>query len=164
MKSEAAYLGIMISLALILSYVESLIPVNFGVPGMKLGLANLMIVIMLYTGGWKKAFLLSVARIILSGLIFGNLFAILYSLAGGMLSLCVMTLLKKQGGFSVIGISAAGGVFHNIGQLVIAMAAVQTFQISYYLPVLILSGLCTGVLIGIISKETMTRISRISGL
>ena len=124
MKNRVAFFGVFVALALIFSYVESLIPIQIGIPGVKLGLANLIIVIALYKMSLKEAYLLSVTRVVLSGFIFGNLFSILYSLAGGLLSLSVMALLKKHGDFSVIGISIAGGVSHNIGQLAIAIVVV----------------------------------------
>ena len=101
MKNKTAYFGVFTSLALILSYVETLIPISFGIPGIKLGLANLVIVIVLYTYGGKEAFLLSVTRILLSGFLFGNLSMILYSMAGGVFSLAIMVLLRKTGGFSI---------------------------------------------------------------
>ena len=161
MKSRAAFFGVFTALALILSYVEMLIPINFGIPGAKLGLANLIIVIVLYKTDWKEALLLSVTRIVLAGFIFGNMFSILYSLAGGILSLAVQAVLKKQGGFSVAGVSIAGGVSHNIGQLIVAMIVVETYQVGYYLPVLLISGLLTGLLIGVISGEVLKRIRQI---
>ena len=160
-KNRAAVFGVFTALALIFSYVELLIPINFGIPGAKLGLANLVIVIVLYKTDWKEALLLSVVRIILAGFLFGNLFGILYSLAGGILSLAVMTLLKKTGAFSVIGVSMAGGVSHNVGQLIIAMLVVETYAIGYYLPVLLITGLITGTLIGIAGREMLKRIDRI---
>ena len=140
MKSKAAYFGVFTALALIFSYVETLIPIQFGVPGIKLGLANLIIVIVLYKTDWREALLLSVVRIILAGFIFGSLFSIIYSLAGGILSLAVMALLKRTDRFSVAGISIAGGVCHNIGQLIVAMVVVETYQVGYYLPVLLIAG------------------------
>lgn len=158
MKQKAAYFGVFTALALIFSYVETLIPVNFGIPGAKLGLANLIIVIFLYKTNWREALLLSVVRIVLSGFIFGNLFAILYSLAGGILSLAVMALLQKSGKFSVIGVSIAGGASHNVGQLIVAMIVVETYQVGYYLPVLLVAGVITGALIGIISSQVLVRI------
>lgn len=158
MKQKAAYFGVFTALALIFSYVETLIPVNFGIPGAKLGLANLIIVIFLYKTNWREALLLSVVRIVLSGFIFGNLFAILYSLAGGILSLAVMALLQESGKFSVIGVSIAGGASHNVGQLIVAMIVVETYQVGYYLPVLLVAGVITGALIGIISSQVLVRI------
>ncbi|BFL25686.1 Gx transporter family protein [Mediterraneibacter gnavus] len=157
MKNKTAYFGVFTSLALILSYVETLIPISFGIPGIKLGLANLVIVIVLYTYGEKEAFLLSVTRILLSGFLFGNLSMILYSMAGGIFSFAIMVLLCKTGGFSIQGVSIAGGVFHNIGQLLLAMMIVETYQVWYYFPVLLISGLVTGLLIGIVSREVLKR-------
>ena len=144
-------------MALILSYVELLIPINFGIPGMKLGLANLLVVILLYKGCPRDALLLSVIRILLSGLIFGNMFSIFYSLGGGLLSLAVMVFLKKTGQFTVAGISIGGGASHNVGQLLVAMFVVQTYQVGYYLPVLLIAGVITGAVIGILSAEVLKR-------
>lgn len=161
MRNRAAYFGVFTALALIFSYVETLIPVSFGIPGIKLGLANIVIVIVLYKTDARKACLLSVVRVVLAGFLFGNYFSILYSLAGGLLSLAVMTLLKKRGGFSVIGVSTAGGVFHNIGQLLTAMAVVETLSVAYYVPVLLAAGTVTGILIGILSEQMLRRLSNI---
>lgn len=157
MKNKVAVFGVFTSLALILSYVELLIPINFGIPGMKLGLANLLVVILLYKGCPRDALLLSVIRILLSGLIFGNMFSIFYSLGGGLLSLAVMVFLKKTGQFTVAGISIGGGVSHNVGQLLVAMFVVQTYQVGYYLPVLLIAGVITGAVIGILSAEVLKR-------
>lgn len=161
MKNRVAYFGVFTALALIFSYVETLIPINFGVPGMKLGLANLVIVTALYKMELKEVYLLSVVRVVLSGFIFGNYFSIIYSLAGGLLSLTVMALLKKSGGFSVMGVSIGGGVFHNIGQVIVAMLVVETFSVAYYIPVLIVAGLITGMLIGITANEMIKRLVNI---
>ena len=161
MKSRVAYFGVFTALALIFSYVESLIPIQIGIPGVKLGLANLMIVIALYKMSLKETYLLSITRVVLCGFLFGNMFAILYSLAGGLLSLTVMAVLKKAGGFSVMGVSIAGGVFHNIGQLIIAMIVVETFSVAYYIPVLLIAGVITGLLIGIAANETLKRIKEL---
>ena len=158
MKNRAAYFGVFTALALIFSYIETLIPIQFGVPGIKLGLANLIIVIVLYRTGWREALLLSVVRVVLAGFIFGNLFSFVYSLAGGILSLAVMALLKKTERFSVIGISIAGGVCHNIGQLIVAMVGVETYQVGYYLPVLLIAGVITGAVIGAVAGEVLKRI------
>lgn len=158
LKVRAAYFGVFTALALIFSYVESLIPFHIGIAGVKLGLANLIIVIALYKMNVKSAYLLSVTRVVLSGFIFGNLFGILYSLAGALTSLTVMALMKKNQGFSVIGVSVAGGVFHNIGQLIIAMLAVENVSVAYYLPVLLIAGLVTGLIIGITANEMLKRL------
>lgn len=161
-KNRAAVFGVFTALALIFSYVEFLIPINFGIPGAKLGLANLVIVIALYKTDWKEALLLSAVRILLSGFLFGNLFGILYSFSGGILSIAVMALLKKTGGFSVIGVSMAGGVSHNIGQMIMAMLVVETYAVGYYLPVLLIAGLITGAFIGIAGREVLKRIEAVT--
>ena len=153
-----AYFGVFTALALIFSYIETLIPINLGIPGVKLGLANLIIVIALYKIRLPEVYLLSVVRVLLSGLIFGNYFSIIYSLAGGLLSLTVMVLLKQMGSFSVMGISVAGGVCHNIGQMIVAMLVVETFSVAYYFPVLLIAGLLTGFLIGILANGMLKRL------
>ena len=157
-RGRVAVFGVFTALALIFSYVELLIPINFGIPGAKLGLANLVIIIVLYKSDWKEALLLSVVRIVLAGFLFGNLFGILYSLAGGILSLAVMALLKRSVAFSIIGVSMAGGVSHNVGQLIMAMLVVETYAVGYYLPVLLIAGLITGTLIGIAGREMLKRL------
>lgn len=157
-RGRVAVFGVFTALALIFSYVELLIPINFGIPGAKLGLANLVIIIVLYKTDWKEALLLSVVRIVLAGFLFGNLFGILYRLAGGILSLAVMALLKRSGAFSIIGVSMAGGVSHNVGQLIMAMLVVETYAVGYYLPVLLIAGLITGTLIGIAGREMLKRL------
>jgi len=161
LKSKAAYFGVFTALALIFSYVETLIPIQVGIPGVKLGLANLVVVVVLYKMGIKEAYTLAVVRVILSGFLFGNLFSIVYSLAGGLLSLTVMVALKRTKVFSLLGISAMGGVFHNVGQLIMAALVLESLSIGYYLPVLLISGLVTGILIGIISGEMLKRLNRI---
>ena len=126
--SRAASLAagaILTTLSLIFSYVEALFPLSLAVPGIKLGLANIVVVLALYTAGKRTAFLVNLLRILLAGLLFGNAFSILYSLAGGLLSFAAMCLLKRTGWFSILGISMAGGVFHNLGQLTVAALAVS---------------------------------------
>lgn len=158
---RAAYFGVFTALALIFSYVETLIPIHFGIPGIKLGLANLLIVVFLYKCGWADALLLSVVRVLLSGFLFGNLFSILYSLAGALLSLGVMAALKKSGTFSVVGVSMAGGVCHNLGQLFVAAAAVETYRVGYYFPVLLIAGIVTGALTGAAAGELLKRLKSV---
>ncbi len=162
MKSRVAYFGVFTALALIFGYIETLIPISFGIPGVKLGLANLIIVIALYRMKLSEAFLLSVVRVLLSGFLFGNYFSILYSLAGGLLSLTVMAVMKRQEGFSIAGVSIAGGVFHNVGQLIIAALVVETFSVTYYIPVLLIAGLLTGLLIGILAGGMLKRLAELS--
>jgi len=156
MKIKVAHFGVLTALALILSYLESLIPITFGVPGVKLGLPNLVIVIALYKLSAKEALLISVARIILMGFLLGNMFSVWYGLAGGLLSLFIMALLKRTNKFSVMGVSALGGVTHNIAQLGLAILIVNTLEIAYYLPVLIISGLVTGLIIGYLSNKLLS--------
>lgn len=161
MRTKVAYFGVFTALALIFSYVESLIPIHMGIPGVKLGLANLIIVIALYKMSIKEAYILSIVRIVLAGFMFGNLFAILYSLAGAMLSLTIMSVLQKTDKFSIFGVSMAGGVFHNVGQLVMAAIVLESISIGYYFPVLLISGLVTGFMIGVIANEMLKRLKMI---
>jgi len=160
MKKSVAFWAMFLALALILSYVESLIPFFFGVPGMKLGLPNLVIVMILYCMGTKEAYMISIVRVLLSGFLFGNLFSIGYSLAGAMLSLTIMMLLKRTGKLKVITVSAIGGICHNIGQLIVASLVVESYNIFYYMPVLLIAGLITGIIIGVISQEMILRLGR----
>ncbi len=157
---KIAYLGVFLALALILSYVESLIPFYFGIPGVKLGLTNLIVVVMLYCTGTKEAFGVSVARILLAGFLFGNLFSILYSLAGGGLRFIVMCLLKKTGRFHVISVSVTGGISHNLGQLIAAAFVVETYDIFYYMPFLLIAGVATGFVIGMLAQEFILRFEK----
>ncbi len=159
-RRKAAYFGVFTALALIVTYVETLIPFYFGIPGVKLGLTNIVILCVLYFMGAKDACLLSVLRVVLGGFLFGNMYSIIYSLAGGLLSLAVMYLMKRSKGFSIIGVSMCGGIAHNIGQLLVAMAVVDNFNLFYYLPVLLISGLVTGLLIGILGKELQRRLPK----
>lgn len=143
--------ALMAALALIFSYIEVLIPFNPGIPGIKLGIANLVIIIALYYLGPRYALTINLVRILIAGLLFNGLFGALYSLAGALLSLAVMILLKKTGLFSVTGVSMAGGVAHNLGQLLIAAFLVSNIKVFVYFPVLIFSGVICGTAIGIIS-------------
>ena len=154
MKRKTAYLGLFAAVAIIFGYVESLVPVFTGIPGIKLGLANLAVLFILDRYSFKEAALVSVVRILVIGFMFGNLFSILYSLAGAALSLTVMDLLKKHSGFSLIGISVAGGVTHNIGQLIVAMIV----SLMVYAPALLVSGVLAGILIGGLTKEVVGRL------
>lgn len=158
MKNKVAYFGVFIALALIFSYVESLIPIHFAIPGIKLGLANLIVVVALYKMGPKEAFCLSVVRVILAGFLFGNMFSIVYSMAGCSLSVVAMSFLKRMQGFSIMGISIAGGVFHNLGQIIVAIIVVENFSIAYYFPVLMIAGIITGLIIGILANEMLKRL------
>lgn len=155
---KTAYLGLFLALALICSYIESLIPFYFGIPGVKLGLTNIVVILMLYHMDAKSAFTVSMLRILLAGLLFGNMFSILYSLAGGMLSFLCMVLLKRTGRFKIISISAAGGVAHNLGQIIVAAAVVENMNLFYYYPVLLTAGVVTGIVIGVAAQEILLRL------
>lgn len=157
-QKKIAYMGLFAAIAIIFGYVESLIPFFAGIPGIKLGLANLAVLFILETYTWKEAALVSIVRILVIGFMFGNMFSILYSMAGAALSLTVMTLMKRFSGFSILGVSVAGGVSHNIGQLIIAALIVENTSLFYYAPVLLISGVITGILIGILTGEVTKRI------
>ena len=158
---KIAYLGLLVALAFIFSYIETLIPINIGVPGAKLGLANLVIIVALYTIGERNASLLSMVRIVLVGFTFANLASMLYSLAGGILSFLAMCIAKHSGKLSTTGVSVVGGVFHNVGQILMAIWVVKTASLVYYLPVLIIAGLASGVAIGILGAMVTKRVKKV---
>ena len=163
MKHKAkhtAILGLMVALAFTLSYLESLLPINLGIPGVKLGLANLVVVIVLYTLKPGEAFAIAMVRILLAAATFGNPYSLAYSLCGGLLSFTVMLLMKKTN-LSVIGVSILGGVSHNLGQILIAAVLMGTTKIVYYFPVLLVAGLITGFLLGGISHIILLRLNTI---
>ena len=161
MKNKTAFMGLLLAFALILSYIETLIPFQTGIPGVKLGLANLAVVLSLYLFTWKEAILLTTLKAVLSGLMFGNLFMIIYSLAGALISCMIMILLKKTGGFHVPIVSVARGVMHNMGQLLVAVFVVETYSIFYYIPVLMIAGLITGLVIGSVAALVLPYIQNI---
>ncbi len=154
MARKLAISGIFISMALVLSFFEGMIPVNFGIPGVKLGLANIVTLTSLFVLGPLFALIMQLGRIILAAIMFGNMAGLLYSLAGGILSVLAMIALFKlrKPLFSIIAISAAGAVFHNIGQILTASAVVNDLRLAYYLPILMLSGVATGIFVGLVSK------------
>lgn len=165
MKTKTAYLGVFAALAIIFGYVESLIPFHIGIPGVKLGLANIITVVMLYKMGTKEAGIITVIRVVVVGFLFSNAFSIIYSLAGCFLSLLSMHFLKKKDYFSIYGICMVGGVAHNVGQIAMAAMIMETESIWYYMPALLISGVITGLIIGIVSNEMLKRIKdlKISG-
>ncbi|MBO5617977.1 Gx transporter family protein [Pseudobutyrivibrio sp.] len=156
-----ACLGLFIALAFVLSYVEFLLPLNIGIPGAKVGLANLVVMVALYTLGKKDAALLSFVRVVLVGLTFGNLAMLLYSLAGAILSFLAMLIAKRTKLFSITGVSVLGGVFHNVGQIIVAMLVLETGSLLYYLPFLIVIGTISGVVIGLLSGMITARVGRL---
>ena len=151
-------MGLLTALGLIIGYIEFLIPIPLGIPGVKPGFANIVIVWALYSLGPWEALMINGMRIFLSGFLFGNFSMILYSLAGAAVSFLCMCLAKKSGLFSMTGVSMIGGVMHNIGQLLVAMAVLETVSLVYYGPVLLAAGVITGLLIGIVSGEVKKRI------
>ena len=147
---KVALMGLCTALALVLSYVELLLPPLFvAVPGIKLGLPNILIIFFLYRFGLRSAATVSLVRIALVALLFGNTMTLAYSLAGAVLSLAIMTLLKKMNFLSTIGVSVAGGVSHNVGQILVAMLLLGTAELGYYLIVLAITGTIAGILIGL---------------
>ena len=150
--------AMLVALAMIFSYVESLIPINLGIPGIKLGVANLVTVTGLYILAPMEVLLVVILRVLLVGFMFGNGMSILYSLAGAALSMTVMTLMLKKTSFSLIGVSVAGGVSHNIGQLIIAMLIVQNASVFVYAPALLVAGVAAGVVIGGLTNEILKRV------
>lgn len=150
-------LAMLTAVAMVLSYVESLLP-SVGIPGVKMGLANIAVIFALFRFGWKEAAALSLVRVVLVSLLFGSIGAMLYSLAGAVLSLAVMALLRRIDRFSTVGVSVAGGVAHNAGQILMAMLILQTKQLLAYLPVLAVSGIAGGVLTGLVAALLIRRI------
>ena len=150
---QAAYCAMLTALAMIFGYVEALIPFGFGIPGVKLGLANIVIVLALYILPAYQAFAIQLMRIVLVSFLFGNLSMMIYSLAGGILSFLAMDLLKRADGFSITGVSIAGGVSHNLGQLIVAVLVVQNLKIAFYFPALMIAGLVTGCLTGMLADR-----------
>lgn len=151
-------MGLLTALGLIIGYIEFLIPIPLGIPGVKPGFTNIVIVWALYSLGPWEALMINGMRIFLSGFLFGNFSMILYSLAGAAVSFLCMCLAKKSGLFSMTGVSMIGGVMHNMGQLLVAMAVLETVSLVYYGPVLLAAGVITGLLIGIVTGEVKKRI------
>ncbi len=161
MIKKTALLGMLTALALIAGYIESLIPSPVPIPGIKLGLSNLIILITLKLYGVREGLLVSILRILLGGFLFGSFSTILYSLAGGLLSFAVMVLLLKLKCFSLTGVSICGGICHNIGQLILAILVLDSVSLMYYAPALLISGLITGLLIGIGAEQVLKRIPQL---
>lgn len=148
---KIALCGVLTALAMIFSYIESVIPVPIPVPGIKLGVANIAVITILYVLGVKEAIVINLLRIVLTSLLFGNVNSFLFSISGATLSLTIMIIMKKLDFFSCIGVSVCGGVMHNIGQIIAAVFIMGSEAIVFYLPVLIVSGVFTGVVIGVVS-------------
>ncbi len=155
---KTAFLALSVTLGLILSYVEALVPVFAGVPGMKPGLSNILIVFLLFRYGIAEAATVNLLRILIAGILFGNPFSIVYSLSGAVFAIIGMALLKRTGMFSVYGVSMAGGMLHNAGQILVAAFIVENYNIVLYLPVLIVSGCITGFIVGFIGGVIIKRV------
>lgn len=153
MGKRVAYSSMLIALSMIFSYMELLIPISVGIPGVKLGLANLVVITGLYYLPATQVIIIGITRIVLSGFLFGSMSGILYSLAGGIFSFIVMLLLYKTKKLSIVGVSMSGGVCHNIGQILVAALAVENSAVLYYLPILLITGLVAGMVIGIIGRQ-----------
>lgn len=162
MRNQArkiAFLGLCTAVAMVFAWVESLLPpVVAAVPGIKLGLPNIAIIFILYRFGWKEAAAVSFVRIVAVSLLFGNPMTLAYSLAGGFLSLLVMTLLRKLNFLSTVGVSVAGGVFHNVGQILMAMLLMGTAELGYYLVVLAVTGTVSGIFVGLCGSFAVRRV------
>lgn len=157
-NKKIALLGITVSVAIILSYIEAMIPSFIQIPGVKIGLANIAILFILYKFDFTSALIVSSVRIFTVFFIFGGLLPMLYSIAGASLSLAIMYVLKRFSPFSEIGVSVAGGVAHNLAQITVAIFMFSTDSLIYYLPVLLLSGTISGILIGIVSGVLIKKI------
>ena len=155
---KTAYLGLLLALAVICGYIEALIPVPVPVPGMKLGLANLVIAAVLYLYGPVEAITVSLLRVLIIGFLFGNMFSIVYGMSGAAASLISMALLKRTRAFGIIGVSALGGVVHNVAQVSAAVLVLQGFPWRWYLPVLMLAWLAAGILVGLADRIVLPRI------
>ena len=155
---KVVHMGMLITLAMILSFIESQIPAFIAIPGMKIGLANIAIVFALYTLGFRNALVISLIRVVLSALLFGSVVSLAYSLAGALLSLAGMALLRKSSLFGVVGVSVCGAVLHNLGQIGIAWLILKTQALVYYLPFLLFSAVAGGVVIGIAAAVVIKRI------
>jgi heptaprenyl diphosphate synthase len=158
-KKVAQY-GLLTALALILSYMEAQIPAFFAIPGMKLGLTNLVVLLALYQMGATSALVINLLRIVLVSVLFGNGMSLAYSVAGGLLSGFVMILLQKNGRFHIITVSMAGGIAHNMGQILVAMVLLETRSLAWYLLVLWFTGLASGAVIGLVGGKLVSRLER----
>ncbi len=152
--------ALLVVLAMVLSYIESQIIIGTMVPGMKLGLTNLVVMVALYRLDEKEAIIINIIRILLVGFTFGSVFSIAYSMAGGVLSGIVMILLKRTNKVGMTSVSVAGGISHNVGQIIVAMIVTKTSSIIYYLLVLWVTGIFAGVVVGILSAQVVKRLPK----
>ena len=156
---KLAFLGLCTAIAMVLAYVEVLLPPLFtAIPGIKLGLPNIAIIFVLYRFGLKQAAAVSLVRIVAVSLLFGNPMTFAYSMAGGALSLAAMALLRRLDILSTVGVSVAGGVLHNLGQILTAMLLLGTAELGYYLIVLAITGTVSGIFVGLCGSIAIKRI------
>ena len=151
-------LAVTVTVAMALSFIESRIPALVSIPGVKAGLANIAVVFALYKLGAKEAVIVSVLRVFLVSLLFGSAVSLAYSIAGAILSLLIMIILKKIGIFTEVAVSVVGGIMHNIGQIFVAFLLLETEVVFYYLPFLLISGIAAGVAVGIVSSLLVRKI------
>lgn len=151
-------MALAIALTMILSFVESQVPALVAIPGVKVGLANIAVIFVLYKLGWKEAVLVSLIRVGLISILFGNFASLFYSVAGAVLSLTGMILLKRIKSLSLVAVSVSGGVLHNVGQIAMASILLETNVVKYYLPFLILSGTLAGIAVGVAAAVIIKRV------
>lgn len=156
-RNTAVY-GMLIGLAFIFSYLEAIVPIPVPIPGVKLGLANLVVIVGLYTIGIPGTIAVALIRIVLVGFTFGNVSSMLYSLSGGIVSMILMVAFRKLNWFSQTGVSIIGGIGHNIGQLMMAAFITETAGVFYYLPFLMVAGVVSGAVIGLLGGLVTERI------
>lgn len=162
MKSKkTAVLGVCIALAMIFSYIELQIPSFVAIPGIKLGLPNIVIIIALYKFGWKEAVIINILRVLIVSVLFGTVLSLLYSIAGAVISLTIMIILKKLSIFSTVLVSVFGAICHNIGQIAVAIFVLDTSELLYYLPVLLITGTVSGILIGLIGANVVKKLEKV---
>lgn len=157
-NKRIAFCGIFVALALVFSYLESLLPMSFAIPGIKMGLANVVTIFLIFKIGLKEAIVVGTLRVILSALLFGNIAVLIFSVSGMLLSILVMFILSKIKRVSIVGVSIWGGISHNVGQIIIAIIIMGNINITYYLPFLILSGIFFGGLMGVIAYHLIKNV------
>ena len=157
-NKHVAFLGLMVALGLLFGYIESMFVLPVRIPGIRIGFSNIITVVTLYIMGPVNAFIVSIARVILSGVLFGNGISIIYALAGAIVSYTGMFVVYKINRFSAVGVSVIGGVLHNVGQIVAAMIITESVNVIYYIPVLIIVGTLAGCLVGIVSNILINRL------
>ena len=154
-------LALSVSLAMILSFVESLIPPLAMIPGVKIGLANIVTVFLLYTLGVRAAGAVSLVRVLLSALLFGNVQSLIFSLSGAILSFVIMIIAKHLLPFGTVGVSVLGAIAHNAGQIIAAVIVMETMGVAYYFVPLVVSGTLGGVFVGFIAAVITSRLRKI---